>query len=248
LLGEISLIDIHNHILHGVDNGSVSLLQTKNMLKIAFSQGVRRIIATPNYGVGCVNPTIHDLYKKLEVVQEEAKKINSNFLIELGNEVYYSDDLIEHLRKNKALTLAGTKYVLVSFASSIDYKTLKTGLHRLLIHGYYPILSQIEKYDCLYLNYSDINELIQLGVCMQMNSASVLGNIFNKKTNYCKQLIGYELVHFIATDAHSDTLRVPTMKESYELISKKYAPHIAYQIFYENGDKLLNNEYISRVG
>ncbi len=241
------MIDIHNHILYGVDDGSMSLLQTKNMLKIAFSQGVRRIIATPHYGVGCVNPSIHELHKKLDVVREEAKKISGNFFIELGNEVYYSDDLIEDLRKNKALTLAGTRYVLVSFSSSIEYKMLKIGLHRLLIHGYYPILSQVEKYDCLYLNYSDIYELIQLGVCMQMNSASVLGNVFSKSANYCKQLIGNELVHFIATDSHSDTLRVPTMKESYEIISRKFAPHITKQIFYENGEKLLNNEYISRV-
>lgn len=247
MLGVIGLIDIHSHILHSVDNGSVSLLQTKNMLKIAFDQGIRRIIATPNYGVGCVNPTILELYKKLEVVQEEAKKISSDFIIDIGNEVYYSDDVIEHLRKGKALTLARTKYVLVSFDSSIDYKTLKTGLHRLLIHGYYPILSQVEKYDCLYLNYFDINELIQLGVCMQMNCISMFGNIFNKKANYCKQLICYELVHFIATDSHTDTFWVPTMKESYDIISKKFTPQIANQIFYENGEKLLNNEYISRV-
>ena len=225
------MIDIHNHILHGVDNGSVSLLQTKNMLKMAYSQGIRRIIATPNYGVGCVNPSMHELYKKLEIVQEEAKKINSNFLIQLGNELYYSDDLIEHLRKNKALTLAGTKYVLVSFPSCIDYKELKTGLHRLLIHGYYPILSQIEKYDCLHLNYSDIYELIQLGVCMQMNCASVIGNVFNKKANYCKQLIGYELVHFIASDSHSDTIISPTMKETYDIVSKKYSPHLQTKFF-----------------
>lgn len=241
------MIDIHNHILYGVDDGSVSLLQTKNMLKIAFSQGIQRIIATPHYGVGCVNTSLYELYKKLDVVREEAKKINGNFLIELGNEVYYSEDLIIHLRKNQALTLAGTRYVLVAFDSSIDYKELKTGLHRLLIHGYYPILSQVEKYDCLYLNYSDIYELIQLGVYMQMNSVSVLGNVFNKSTYYCKQLIGYELVHFIATNSHSDALRVPTMKESYEILSKKFSPHIANQIFYENGEKLLNNEYISRV-
>ena len=59
------MIDIHSHILPAVDDGAVNMEQTKNMLQIAFKEGIRTMIATPHYGVGCINPTKEELEEKL---------------------------------------------------------------------------------------------------------------------------------------------------------------------------------------
>jgi protein-tyrosine phosphatase len=227
-----------------VDDGSVNLKQSRNMLKIAHQEGIQYIIATPHYGVGCVNPDQEELHKKLEILREEAKKIDENFRIELGNELFFSDDILVHLRKKKALTLAGTRYVLVEFATFEKYEDLKVGLHRLLIQGYLPILAHVERYDCLYENYEGIDDLIYLGAYMQMNITSVLGKGRDKIPGFCRKLLDYGMIHFLGTDSHSDSGRAPVIKEGLAYLYKRYGVEMIDYLLFENAAKLLNNEYV----
>jgi len=220
------------------------MVQTRNMLEIAYKEGIKHIIATPHYGVGCRNPDKEELHKKLEQVRTEAKKISESFQIDLGNELFFSDDILEELRKKRALTLAGTRYVLVEFAVSDEYPYIKTGIHRLLIHGYLPVLAHVERYECLYLNYAGINRLIELGAYMQMNISGISGKITDRKTGFCKKLLEYGLIHFIATDSHSDNMRAPQMREGLNYIKKKYGDDVVNQLLIENPSKLLKNKYI----
>ncbi len=237
------MIDIHSHILPAVDDGAVNMEQTKNMLQIAFKEGIRTMIATPHYGVGCINPTKEELEEKLSLVRYEAKKISEELTIFLGNEVYYSDEVIRDLRCNKALTLAGTRYVLVRFSNTVTFKEMKTALHRLLIYGYLPVLAHMEYYPCLFLNYEGIEELIRLGVYMQMNATSIIGPILSKQVKFCRRLLRYEMIHMVASDSHSDYDRRPKMKEEYEYIKKKYG-ELADKLFHNNLRLLLNNQMI----
>ncbi len=236
--------DIHSHILPSVDDGSVNLLQTRNMLKIAHQEGIIHIIATPHYGVGCLNPDIQELQNKLELVREEAKKIDSDFQIDLGNELYYSEDIIEHLKKKKALTMAGTRYVLVEFPVFESYRNIRAGLHRLLISGYLPILAHTERYEALYQNPHRIEELIRLGVYIQMNITSILGGFTNKRSKYCKKLMGYGYIHFVATDSHSDHNREPRMIKGVKYLRKKYGVELVDLLLVKNTSQLLSNKYI----
>lgn len=239
-------IDIHSHILPAVDDGSVSMAQTRNMLKIAYNEGINYIIATPHYGAGCRNPGQDELQKKLEMVRQEANKINENFRIELGNELFFSEDIIEHLRKSKALTLAGTRYVLVEFGTDDNYQTIRVGLHRLLINGYLPILAHVERYESLYQNYDGIYEMIELGAYMQMNMSSIVGAIPNRKKGFCKKLMEYSLVHLLGTDSHSDNGRAPFMQEGIKYLRRKYGEEVVNEILIDNTSKLLQNQYIER--
>lgn len=238
----IHWIDIHNHILPAVDDGAVSLQQAKRMLQIAFEEGIHLIIATPHYGAGCINMEKEILFRKLELVQKEAELIHPDFQIEIGNELFYSEDITEHLRKKKAMTLAGTRYVLVEFARSDDFQTIRSGLHRLLIYGYLPVLAHVERYECLFENYEGIYDLIQLGAYMQMNISGILPE--NHSANFCRHLLEYELIHLLGTDSHSDSVRAPKISESYNSIRKRFGERIMYKLMFENAVKLLKNQYI----
>lgn len=238
-------IDIHCHILPAVDDGSKSIKQTKHMLEIAYDEGISHIIATPHYRAHSRNPDGMELQKKLNLVREEAKKINENFQIDLGNELFFSDDIIEHLKTKKALTLAGTKYVLIEFDISESYHNIRAGLYRLLMNGYLPILAHVERYECLYRNIDHIHDLKELGVLMQMNITSVLGSIFNRRVAFCKNLIKNGYIHFVGTDSHNDYARAPRMKEGVSYIGKKYGENLVNRLLIENTAKLLNNKHIN---
>ncbi|WOO38843.1 CpsB/CapC family capsule biosynthesis tyrosine phosphatase [Anaerocolumna sp. AGMB13020] len=239
------LIDIHCHILPAVDNGSVSMEQTRNMLKIAYEEGITYIIATPHYGAGCINPDKSELEEKLKKVRQAARELNPGFRIELGNELFYSSDITEHLRKGKAATLAGTRYCLVRFYREEEYEFMRAGLHSLLIQGYYPILSHAENYQCLYGNYEGIAQLINLGVYMQLNIKSLLGNPFDSRVRHARRLLRYEMVHFIGTGSRSDSIRAPMMKEGLRYIESYHGTEIKRQLI-ENTRGLLESKKIDR--
>jgi protein-tyrosine phosphatase len=245
--GEIYLnqwIDIHSHILPSVDDGSVNIEQTRNMLKMAYEEGIIHMIATPHYGAGCRNPDIKELQRKLKQVQEEAKKIDENFQIELGNELYYSEDIIEHLRKKMALTLANTRYVLVEFPADESFRNIRTGLHRLLIYGYLPILAHVERYEALFHNFEGIEELIKLGVYTQVNIKSLQGSVLDSRKGFCRRLLDEGYIHFIATDAHSDHNRDARMGKGVDYIYKRYGSELVNQLLVKNTKQLLENKYI----
>lgn len=239
------LIDIHCHLLPAVDNGSVSMEQTKNMLKIAYEEGITYIIATPHYGAGCINPDKGELEEKLKKVRQAAKELTADFRIELGNELFYSSDITEHLRKGKAATLVGTRYCLVRFYREEEYENMRNGLHSLLIQGYYPILSHVENYQCLSGNYEGIAKLINLGVYMQLNIKSLLGNPFDSSVRHARRLLNYEMIHFIGTGSRSDSIRAPMMKEGFRFIENYQGTEMKRQLL-KNTESLLRNQKIDR--
>lgn len=239
------LIDIHCHILPAVDNGSVSMDQTRRMLTNAHEEGITYIIATPHYGAGCINSRSSELEEKLHQVQKAAKEIDSEFQVELGNELFYSQDIAQHLRKGMARTLAGTRYCLVKFLEDEEYSFLKSGLHSLLIQGYYPVLAQVESYRCLYENYDNIAALINLGVYMQMNCRSLTGSVLNPNVRFARRLMEYDMVHLLGTGYSSDAQKSPGLKGGLSFISRYYGEERKNNLL-ENTGKLLLNEKIER--
>lgn len=238
------MVDIHNHILFGVDEGALNLKQSKNMLKKMYDEGVRTIIATPNYGVGCVNPSKDELLYKLELLRIEAENIDPSYSIYLGNELYFSDDSLEDLRKKKISTMAGSRYVLVSYPNWIDYRELKNGLHRLLIQGYYPILCQMDKYEQLMYDYNKVKELIELGVYMEIDSNALFFNRFHKTNIFIKKLISMGMIHFVSSNAKNDIEVSYKIMDAYNYVMRKFGEECSRRIFYENGHKIVKNIYI----
>ena len=124
------IIDIHAHILTGIDDGSRDWDESRKMLEESYRQGIRYIIATPHYSRRGLNPDIYDLSEKL---REEARRIAPDFRTGLGQETYYHEGLVENLRDGKALTLEGSQYVLVEFDPQVPYMKMYQAVRKLTI-------------------------------------------------------------------------------------------------------------------
>ena len=140
------IIDIHAHILPGIDDGSRDWDESRRMLEESYRQGIRYIIATPHYSRRGLNPDIYDLSEKLK---EEARRIAPDFRTGLGQETYYHDGLVENLRDGKALTLEGSQYVLVEFDPQVPYMKMYQAVRKLTMARYIPIIAHVERYACL---------------------------------------------------------------------------------------------------
>jgi protein-tyrosine phosphatase len=218
--------------------------ETVQMLKLALEQGIRTIIATPHYVAGGRNASISKLSLIRDQVQEEANKLDKNLKILLGNELYYSNSIIDALKSKEALTLAGSRYVLVEFSVSDTYERIFRAMGELVRSGYAPILAHVERYRCLYRKEASVSDLIELGCYIQMNSSSLLGGIFNSEANYNRRLLSQGMVHLIGSDCHDYKMRIPVMDAAAKALRKKCDESLIDRIFFKNPQSILENTYI----
>jgi protein-tyrosine phosphatase len=235
--------DIHSHILPGVDDGSPDMETTLLMLRQAMEQNIHTMIATPHYIAGKENTSVTELMRIRDQVQDEAQKINDKFRLLLGNELLYSESIVDALKKGDALTLAGSRYVLVEFGFTEEYRNIYKGMGNLVNAGYIPILAHIERYRCLRRKIDLLEELIELGCCLQMNSNSLLGNMFTDAA-YNRQLVYRRLIHFIGSDCHDNKVRVPVMKAVAEIFRKKNNVELIDLLLRDNPSKIIENSYL----
>lgn len=237
-------IDIHSHLLPGVDDGSVSMEQTMDMLKIAYSEGIRTMIATPHYQEGRYMHAVSYLEQKLSEVRASAEDMGIQVELLLGSEIYYSHGCVEHLKAKDIPTMAGTQCVLVEFSPMADSRYMINGLQEILLEGYNPILAHIERYDALRGEIDLVDKIIEMGVYVQVNAMSITGETGRTYQSATKKLLKNSMVHLVATDAHSDRTRSPKIKKCYEFLRKKYGEMAALELTRDNQQKLLSGQYI----
>lgn len=237
--------DIHTHILPEVDDGAASMSMTRKMLKEAYHQGIRHIIATPHYIKGHKKVSAELLYQRLQEVQKEADKISPEIRLYLGNELYYSGSVLEDVLNGQALSLADSDYVLIEFDVTAEYKEIYQGLRKAVEMGYRPILAHMERYECLYKKYDLIKELLSLGVYLQMNAGSVIGGMFDSRAAYCRRLIQDGYIHLLGSDCHNMEHRPPKMKDAVDILrKKKISEDVLERILFRNPQRILENRYI----
>ena len=213
--------DLHCHILPGVDDGATDMEETIKMLYKAYEMGVRNIIATPHYACGDKNAAPEQLEEIRRQVEKEALKISKHFNISLGNELLWSPDVIQAVKDKKALTMAGSRYILVEFSPNDSYRTIYNGLRSFILEGYIPIAAHIERYEALQNREDRVEELVDLGACIQVNIGSMVGGLFDSHARYLKKLFNKGMIHFFGSDAHDSDFRTCRFAECIDNIKKK---------------------------
>ena len=122
-------IDMHCHILPGVDDGAKDLAETKKMLEIAYAEGIRCIIATPHHHPHRGKASVENLRERAKLVREAAHEIDERFRVYLGTEVYFGQDVADKLKEGKILSMNRREYVLVEFPPSQTYSYIRIRSH-----------------------------------------------------------------------------------------------------------------------
>lgn len=240
-----ALYDIHTHILPGVDDGSRNMQETKRMLQMQRQQGVLHVIATPHFAVGDQQESTEKLRAILDQVRETAKRIDSEMTIDLGNELLNGPGVITALQRGEALTLAGTRYILIEFLPTDHYSVIYQSLRDYIMEGYIPVVAHMERYEALMSDRKRIEELIMLGVYFQMNAESLIGRRFSRRPTVCRRLVEEGLIHFIGSDCHRSDQRIPVMQDALAYLSKEFRQSRNFrQLVQNNPQTLLADEFL----
>lgn len=147
---------------------------------------------------------------------------NLDIEVLIGNELYYSEDIIEIIEQKEFYTLNNSKYLLIEFPPIRFPKNIVDIIYEIKIRGYVPILAHVERYKEVQENVNIIYDCIKEGALIQVNSSSIIGKNGKEAERVSEILLNNNMIHFIATDAHSSTRRRPIIRETYDYIVRKY--------------------------
>lgn len=213
------MIDLHTHILPGIDDGAKDFDTALEMLRAEIENHVDTVVLTPHY---FINEFEKSNKEKIRLRFEElkAKCADLPVRIVLGAELYYNPYLAEQLKHHEAITLNDSDYILVEFSLMQKYYNLSDVLYNLQCYGYKVILAHPERY--MYLSVDEIIELRRSGVLIQIDTSSVLGDFGREVAKKAARLLRGDHVDFIASDAHSMGMRSPNLKRALDYIEKKF--------------------------
>lgn len=197
------MIDIHTHLLFGVDDGVKTIEKSIEALKKAEEVGFNTIILTPHYIEGTSYDNLHstNLIKFNELVKE-SKKNNINIKLLLGCEIYSKGGITSKIITGEISTLGSSKYILVEFPTFETLREIETSIHNIKIAGYIPIIAHIERYTNIYDNIEAVDELIKMGAIIQVNAYSFLKKYGTNSYKIAKKLLKQDKIDILSTDAH----------------------------------------------
>ena len=243
-------IDIHAHILPGIDDGSPSWDVSLEMARIAVEGGTSTIVCTNHTNI----PNMYENYesKKLRRVFDEfqlylmQEKIYLNIV--RGNEIFVTNNIREILQGKRVIPLNEKRYYLVEFPFDSYPEYIEEMLMGMMADGYHPIIAHPERYYCIQDFPGFIFKWMKNGVLTQINKGSVMGRFGRRVQNTAEILLEHNLVSVIASDAHGDEARTPYMGDIARMFSDNGNGALFWLLAHENPQRILFGERIQNRG
>jgi len=237
------MIDIHCHILPGVDDGPATIEESLLMAREAVNEGIVTIIATPHHRNNKYENKKSSILEHISNFNDILNKENIPLEILPGQENRIYGEIIEDFQSSEILTLNKSKYLFVEFpTSSVPRYTTKL-LYNLQIEGLTPIIVHPERNKELIENPSILYNLVNNGALAQVTAGSLAGYFGKSIQKFSKRLIEHNLIHFVASDAHNTHNRSFKLNEAYNLIESEFGVDYVY-MFTENAECVIQNSNI----
>ena len=236
------MIDIHCHILPEVDDGSRSLNESIEMAMIAKEQGIKKIVNTSHYHPDFRYKKGDELLKELNDFNNVLKENMIDIEVLIGNEIYYTKDLIKQIDDLDFFTLNNSRYILIELPPTNFPNDLCTIVHELREKNYIPVFAHVERYIEVQENPDLVCDAIKAGAVIQINSHSILGKSGKELQKTCHTLLSRNMVHVVGTDAHRSKRRTPIFSDAYKYVSSKYSKDMADDLFIKNNNLIINDK------
>src|SRR5260370_4243826 len=233
------MIDIHSHILYGLDDGARSFEESLEMLRIATAAGTTDIVATPHAnGHFPYSPDL--IQQRLSELRTAAR---ATIRIHLGCDFHLSYENIQDALVNPSKYAINSKtYLLVEFPENSIYRTARDIVAKLLERGLVPVITHPERNRVLQGRMGDLEAWVEDGCLVQITAQALLGVFGPAARRFAGSLLKDDLVHFVASDAHDCVRRPPKLDEAYQLVSRGFGKLRATRLFVENPGKVLDGE------
>ena len=239
------MIDFHSHILPNIDDGSISMEETINIINEAKQAGFTKIILTSHYIPNYYECNELERTKLMEQVKNRLD-VNSSADLQLylGNEIYISNEITKLINEKKASTINNTKYVLFELPMNTKPLFTKEVIFKLIENGYKPIIAHPERYSYVQENIQFVEELADMGALFQSNYGSIIGMYGNKAKKTLKKLLKKDMISFLGSDVHRTNQIYPEIPKILKKLGKIISHERLEELTTLNAQKVLDGKFL----
>jgi protein-tyrosine phosphatase len=209
------VIDLHNHLLPGIDDGAKRLEETLEFLRIARRDGVKAVVATPHMKPGVYDNRRETILERVAMVREAARGDEAEQVTLLpGAEVYFTADLVARAKAKQLMTLGdGGRYLLLELPYQQIPMQVDDTIFQLRLLGITPLMAHPERVAYYLESIERVAASVRIGALTQVTGASLTGKFGDKPRDFARALLRRNLVHVLASDAHDVRYRPPVLSE-----------------------------------
>lgn len=236
------MIDIHTHVLPGIDDGAADLDETLAMCRLAAAGGCEAVIATPHQRAPSWENTDRQALDALRARAQQA--IGSELAIYAGGEIRIDSVLLDELESHPGSglqTLAGSRYLLLEFSRRDPPPDPLALTHELLIAGWRPIFAHPEMIPFLAADLDLVARLAAAGALFQITSMCLTGDIGPRVQSVCERMLERRLAHFVASDTHGREWRPPDLHRARQHIANRWGEGEARRLTEDNPRRILSD-------
>lgn len=238
------MIDIHAHVLPGIDDGAETVQETVEMCRLAFDDGIDTIVATPHMNTGRYNTSKEVVLGLVDEVNRILKQEGIKLTVLPGADVRVDGELSEKIEDGRVVTVNNKRsHIMVEFPDYSLLPEIDRWVFQLQLKGITPIFTHPERNHVVRGNLQILYRWVELGGLLQITSYSLLGFFGKDVRRFSEDLVRRGLVHLVGSDAHSPKMP-PFLSDAYHLTSKLVGLECADRIFHEYPEAIVHGKKV----
>jgi protein-tyrosine phosphatase len=215
------LIDLHCHILPGLDDGARDIDVSIAMAEMAARDGIKVVACTPHIMPGVYNNTGPSIRAAVEQLQERILQAGIALRLTFGADAHIAPGLGQQLKSGQVASLHGTRYFLFEPPHHVVPPRLEDHVFGLLAAGFVPILTHPERLVWIGDHYARVRQLARSDVILQITAGSFTGRFGSRAKYWAERMLDEGLCHVVASDAHDTERRPPGLAEARDIIARR---------------------------
>lgn len=215
------MIDLHCHMLPGIDDGAPDLKVALAMARCAVADGITHTACTPHIYPGLYENQQAGIAQAIEQLRTVFAAEGIALQLSIGADTHLAPDLIANIRAGRIPTLNGSRYLLLEPPHHVAPPQFEESVFQLMAAGYVPVITHPERLSWIETHYPIFQRLVKQGAWMQLTSGSLTGRFGRRPRYWAERMLDEHLVHILATDSHHIDRRPPLLAEGREAAAQR---------------------------
>lgn len=239
------MIDLHSHILPGIDDGAKTMDIALEMARMAVDDGVKIMACTPHVMPPLYANSAQTIAAAVAELKAKLAEADIPLRLVIGADVHIAPDLVESLKRGTIPTLHGTRYFLLEPPHNIAPPRLDAFCATLAENGFLPVLTHPERFAWIENHYERICALDEMGVAIQVTAGAITGHFGSRVQYWAERLLDEGRVDIVASDGHDPKRRTPILSAARERIVATSGKEAAIRLLRENPLRVLKNDTLA---